>query len=59
VICKKSFRIFLMKAVVGAGFLMPQIKTVIMNSLVSDEIKPIFLCTIFFFQRLVQIFCLL
>lgn len=54
-ICK-SFRIFLMKAVVDAGFLMPQIKTVIMNSLVSDEIKPIFLCTIFFSKDLFKYF---
>lgn len=38
-ICKKSFRIFLMKAVAGAGFLMPKTKIVIMNSLVTDEIK--------------------
>lgn len=47
-----------MKAVVGAGFLVPKTKIVIMNSLVTDEIKQQFYA-LFFPQRVVQIFCLL
>lgn len=41
-ICMRSFRLFLTKAIADAGFLMPWIKAVIMNSLAIDKIKLIF-----------------
>lgn len=41
-ICMRSFRLFLTNVIADAGFLMPQIKAVIMNSLAIDKIKLIF-----------------